>query len=209
MAGIMERIRLIARSEVADLRERFEDPEQEINQTIADAMVSYASLKKEASSVFDGEQQARSQVEGLQGQAQRWHNVARKALLAGNEGDARTALSREQDLKERLKTYQGLYDQAHEVAETYRRRMAEIEDGISQLQAKMARIKAKEATVRATETAASMAGGSSVLNQRETEADWDLAQAEGLAEAQRVSLESSIDDALAELRRQMETEERD
>ena len=95
------------------------------------------------------------------------------------------------------------------MAETYRRRMAEIEDGISQLQAKMARIKAKEATVRATETASSMAGGSSVLNQRETEADWDLAQAEGMAEAQRVSLESSIDDALAELRRQMETEGRD
>lgn len=209
MASIMERIRLIARAEVADLRERFADPEKEINQTIADAMVSYTDLKKEASAVFEGELQARRQLEGLQEQAQRWHNVARKALQAGNEADARTALSREQDLKERMVTYQDLYDQAHEVATTYRKRMAEIEDGITQLQAQMARVKAKETTARATEAATEMSGGSSTLDQREDEADWTLAQAEGLAEAQKVSFESSIDEALAELRRQMETEGRD
>ena len=232
MATIMERIGLIVRSEATDLRERFEDPEKAINQTIADAMVALANLKKDATTVFEGEEQARRQVEPLVDQANRWHNVARHALAAGNEADARTALSREQDIKERLVVYQGIYDQAHEVAETYRARVAEIEDGISQLQAQMARIKAKEATARATEMSAQLSGGSGTLDARETAADWELATAEGTAEAQRLTenpfaaLEEAaaaerarqdaapvnpaeVDAALAALRAQLETDDDD
>jgi phage shock protein A len=216
MASIMERIRMIVRSEASDFVERHEDAEKVINQTIADAMVSYASLKKESSSVFEGELTAQRQVEELRDQAEWWHNVARKALVAGDEADARTALSREQDLKERLTVYQGLYDQAHEVAEKYRKRMAEIEDGISQLQAKMARVKAREAAVRATDVATGVTGGSDALDRLDEQSEWSLAEAEGRAEAQRVAESdpfeelareqtspTGIDEALAALREQI------
>lgn len=187
MASIMERIGLIVRSNVTELAERMEDPEKVISQTIADAMVTLTKLRQESGEVFEGETQALRQVEALSDEARRWHNVAKRALAAGNEADARTALSREVTVRERLTRQQGLYDQAHEVAETFRRRMTEIEDGIRQLQAKMALVKAKEATVRATEAATQVASDADVLDQRDQAADWQLAEAEGKAEAQRVA----------------------
>jgi len=197
MATIAERIRLITRAELGELRERYEDPEKVINQTIADAMVSYANLKKEAGSVFEGEAQARERVESLNNEAERWHRVARKALAAGNEGDARLALSRRQDLLDRLVAPKQLYDQAHEVADAFRKRLAELEDGIRGLQAKAALIKAKEATIRATEASGKMSEGLDVLERQEQQADWNLAEAEGKAAAQRLA-----DDPFAELEAQ-------
>ena len=47
MATIMERIRNIVQSEVSDFVEKHEDPDKVINQTIADAMVTFTNLRKE------------------------------------------------------------------------------------------------------------------------------------------------------------------
>ena len=202
MASIMERIRLLARTEVSELREKYEDPEKAINQAIADAMVTYTDLKRDAAEVFEAEAQARSRVEQLTHDAERWHKVARKALAAGNEDDARLALSRRQDLLDRLKDPQELYDQAHKVADTFRKRLAELEDAIHRLQAKMALIKAKEVTVRATEAAGEASSSSSgsaseTLRKREERLDWDLAEAEGKIEAQKVAETDPFEELLA------------
>ena len=202
MASIMERIRLLARTEVSELREKYEDPEKAINQAIADAMVTYTDLKRDAAEVFEAEAQVRSRVEQLTHDAERWHKVARKALAAGNEDDARLALSRRQDLLDRLKGPQELYDQAHKVADTFRKRLAELEDAIHRLQAKMALIKAKEVTVRATEAAGEASSSSSgsaseTLRKREERLDWDLAEAEGKVEAQKVAEADPFEELLA------------
>jgi phage shock protein A len=198
----MERIKLLARTEVSELREKYEDPEKAVNQAIADAMVTYASLKRDSVEVYEAEAQARSRVEQLTHEAERWHKVARKALAAGNEDDARLALSRRQDLLDRLKGPQELYDQAHKVAGAFRKRLAELEDGINQLQAKMALIKAKEVTVRATEAAGEVSSSSSdstaeSLRKREERLDWDLATAEGKIEAQKVAETDPFEELLA------------
>lgn len=202
MASIMERIRLLARTEVSELREKYEDPEKAVKQAIADAMVTYASLKRDATEVYEAEAQARSRVEQLTHEVERWHKVARKALAAGNEDDARLALSRRQDLLDRLKAPQELYDQAHKVADAFRKRLAELEDGINQLQAKMALIKAKEVTVRATEAAGEVSSSSTgsaaeSLRKQEERLDWDLAEAEGTVEAQRVAETDPFEELLA------------
>lgn len=219
MATTMERIRQIARCEAAELKERFEDPERVINQTIADAMVSYASLRKELPPVTEAEARTKARLDVLIDEADRWHQVARKALAAGNEGDARTALSREVDLKGRITAQQGLYDQAHEVADALKAQLAAIEDGITQLQAKMARVKAKDAAARATDVAGTVSGGSGTLDRLEREADWHLAEAEGAAAAKRVAegdpfeelLQAGadggrVDEELAALREQLDAE---
>ena len=51
MATIMERIRTIVQSEVSDFVEKHEDPDKVINQTIADAMVTFTNLRKDRKSV--------------------------------------------------------------------------------------------------------------------------------------------------------------
>lgn len=193
MPSIMERISLIARSEMAELRERYEDPEKVINQTIADAMVSYTKLRQELEPVTAAETQARERLEALVDEAERWHRVARKAVAAGNDDDARTALSREYELKERIASRREIYDQAHEVADALRKQLAAIEDGIAQMQAKMARVKGKDAAAQATSVANGVTSGSSALDQLETQADWKLAEAEGLAAARRVAADPLAD----------------
>lgn len=193
MPSIMERISLIARSEMAELRERYEDPEKVINQTIADAMVSYTKLRQELEPVTTAETQARERLEALVDEAERWHRVARKAVAAGNDDDARTALSREYELKERIASRREIYDQAHEVADALRKQLAAIEDGIAQMQAKMARVKGKDAAAQATSVANGVTSGSSALDQLETQADWKLAEAEGLAAARRVAADPLAD----------------
>ena len=202
MATIMERIALIVRSEASDFAARHEDAEKTINQAIADAMVSYTGLRRELEPVAGSEAQARERLDALADEARRWHEVARRALLAGNEDDARTALSREQDLKRRIAAQQDIYDQIHETADALRRQLAEMEDGINQLQAKMARVKAKQSVARATDAATGVAGGVGTLDRLEDEADRRLSEAEGRAEAAEVAagdpfadLEPEVDDA--------------
>lgn len=198
MAGIMERIRLIALAEANELREKYEDPEKAVNEAIAEAMVTYTKLKDESASVYEGEAQARERMESLSNEADRWHVVARKALAAGNEADARLALSRRQDLLDRLKSPTEIYEQAHQVAERFRQRLAELEDDINRLQAKMALIKAREATVQATEKIGGMASGSTdaaqALREFEAQSAWDLAQAEGMAEARQTAASDPFDE---------------
>ena len=226
MATIMERIRTIVQSEVSDFVEKHEDPDKVINQTIADAMVTFTNLRKELEPLQANERQARERLDSLTNEANRWHAVARKALAAGNEADARTALSREQDLKERITSQQSLYQQVHEVANTLRSRLAEIEDGINQLQSQAARIRGKKASAKAADTTGDVSEGAEALDRLEGKADWDLAEAEGAAEARRMLEEdpfealrktseaqpspqtsAKVDDLLAELREQIETEE--
>ena len=201
MASILERMSLIARSELSELRERFEDPEQAINQTIADAMVAYADLKQELGPVSESEAQAKGRLDSLTDEAVRWHRVAGKALTAGNEADARTALSREYDLKKRIEAQQGIYDQVHEVADKLRAQLAAIEDGITGMQAQVSRIKAKEAAVRATTVVGDVSSGSGTLDRLENEKDWQLAEAEGLAEAQRLSTTDPFEELARESER--------
>lgn len=187
MPGIMERISLIARSEISDLRERYEDPEKAINQTIADAMVVYTSLKQELDPMNAAEAQAKGRLDTLVDEAQRWQRVARKAVAAGNDGDARTALSRKHDLGQRIDAQQAIYDQVHEVAEKLRTQVAAIEDGIARMQAQMARIKGRDAAARATSAANDFSDGTSALDRLEEKSEWELAEAEGLAEARRLA----------------------
>ena len=58
-------------------------------------------------------------------------------------------------------------------------------------------IKAKEATIRATEASGKMSEGLDVLERQEQQADWNLAEAEGKAAAQCLA-----DDPFAELEAQ-------
>lgn len=99
MAGIFERMATIVKANVNDLIDKFEDPAKIVDQTIADAKVEYAKIKKESLSVLANENMAKKELDRLNAEADKWHGIAASALKAGNEEDARKALEKENELR--------------------------------------------------------------------------------------------------------------
>ena len=65
MAGIFERMATIVKANVNDLIDKFEDPAKIVDQTIADAKVEYAKIKKESLSVLANENMAKKELDRL------------------------------------------------------------------------------------------------------------------------------------------------
>ena len=225
MAGIMERMGMLIKSNANALIDKMENPTVIINQTIADAQAELAKMKREASTVLANESQAKARLDSLTKDADKWHGIAKKALAAGNEGDARTALSKEQELRDAIGTQEAVYASAKQASDKLRGRIKEVEDGIRQMQNKAAEIKAKEATAKATAAASAVSSkgytsGSKAFdtfNRMEQKADQRLAEAESLAELSTdhaaaeaedlfkkyTSGTGAVDDALASLRAEL------
>ena len=58
--GLLDRIAFITRSKANALMDSLEDPQEAINQTIADALVEYAKVKAAAAKVIAGETSAKN-----------------------------------------------------------------------------------------------------------------------------------------------------
>lgn len=186
MAGIFERMGTIVRANVNELLDRFEDPEKIVDQTIADAKVEYAKVKKESLSVLANESMAKKEKERLEGEAGKWHGIAANALKAGNEEDARKALAKESELRASLAKQEGIYESAKAAADKIRAKLKEIEDEIKDMESKASQIKAMSVTAKATETAAKVSdkgidrGAFDAFDRMEEKASKRLAEAEAL-----------------------------
>lgn len=224
MAGIFERMAMIARSNVNELLDRFEDPQKMVDQAIIDAKTEYAKVKKEALSVLANESAAGKELESLRQEADKWHQIAARALQAGNEEDARTALEKEGSLRERAQAQEKTFAAAKAAADKLRDRLGEMEREITAMEDRAAQIKAMAVTARATKAASRVteqAGGRGALDafsRMEEKAARELAEAEALEELNRPSGRSetealekkygasgsgSVDEALEALRREI------
>ncbi|MCD8053253.1 MAG: PspA/IM30 family protein [Lachnospiraceae bacterium] len=156
MAGIFERMATIAKANINELLDRFEDPEKIVDQTIADAKVEYAKVKKESLSVLANESVAKKELERLNSEADKWHGIAASALKAGNEDDARKALEKENDYRTRATKQQEIYGSAKAASDKLRAKLREMEEEIKEMENKASQIKAMAVTAKATKAAAQM-----------------------------------------------------
>lgn len=193
MAGIFDRISLIVRANVNELVSRFEDPEKLVTQTIADAKVELAKMRESSAEVLANEKRAKARLDELEANADKWHNIAIKAVKAGNDDDARVALSREQKYRDDAQAQKVVYDTAKAASDKLRERLREVEDAIRDMEHKADLIKAKNATAKATEAANDIAShgvstsGSAfdAFARMEEKADKRLATAEAMGDLVR------------------------
>ena len=87
--GILERFTDIIKANINDLLDRAEDPAKMIDQYLRDLTENLAEVKKETAGVMAQESRARRMVEDNRVETEKYDGLARKALQAGNEGDAR------------------------------------------------------------------------------------------------------------------------
>lgn len=186
MAGIFERMATIVKANVNELIDKFEDPAKIVDQTIADAKVEYAKIKKESLSVLANENMAKKELDRLNAEAEKWHGIAASALKAGNEGDARKALEKENQYRTAITKQEGICTSAKAAADKLRGKLKEMESEIKDMENKASQIKAMAVTAKATKAAAKVAdkgidsGAFDAFARMEEKAAKELAEAEVL-----------------------------
>lgn len=187
--AILERFTDIIKANINDLLDRCEDPAKMIDQYLRDLTEDLAEVKRETAAVMAEETRAKRMLDENAEEVQRYDGLARKALAAGNEGDARIFLGKKQQLTERAASLQATYDAAHANAEKMREMHDKLVGDIETLHSRREMIKAKVAVAKTQEKVNQMGAGAdkaasamSAFERMERKADQMLDQANAMAE---------------------------
>ena len=111
--AILERFGDIIKANINELLDKCEDPAKMIDQYLRDLTESLAEVKKETAGVMAEETRAKRMLDDNAAEVEKYDSLARKALTAGNEGDAKVFLAKKQSLVEKAASLQATYDAAH------------------------------------------------------------------------------------------------
>ena len=146
--GILDRFSTIVKANINALLDKAEDPGKMIDQYLTEMTESLAEVKRETAGVMAEETRTRSKVEANRAEVQKYADLAKKALQAGNEGEARVFIAKKQQLET---AGQGL-EEAYAVAKANAQKMREMHDklvgDIEELKRRRETIKAKVAVAR-------------------------------------------------------------
>lgn len=187
--GILKRFTDIMSANINALLDKAEDPEKMIDQCLRDLEGDLVKVKKETASVMAEESRTKRQLDECNAEIDKLQKYAEKALLAGNEGDARRFLEE----KAKLASQQATYQQAYELAGANANKMRQMHDklvrDINDLNGRKAQIKAKVQMAKAQERMNKMSssigdasGSISAFDRMEAKADamLDRANAEAV-----------------------------
>ena len=223
--GILDRFTTIVKANINELLDKAEDPAKMVDQYLVDLTESLAEVKKETAGVMAEEMRTRRAVERNAEEAARMEGLARKALAAGNEDDARVFLGKKQKLDatgaELVKAAEAARANAEKMRQMHDKLVGDIED----LKARREAIKAKAAVARTQEMVGGYTSGSDkaesaieAFNRMEAKVDRDLDAANAMAELNQEPVDeaaaleakyadaaddAAVDDALAKLKADM------
>ena len=187
--GILSRFGDIISANINDLLDKAEDPAKMVDQYLRDMMEDLAEVKQEAAGVMAEESRTKRLVDENAKEVSRYQELAKRALLAGNEDDARVLLSKKQELENTGASPQTAYAAAHENAVRMRQLHDKLVADISSLNTRKAAIKAKVAVAK-TQEKVNQIGASgekakaamSAFDRMEQKADRMLDEANAMAE---------------------------
>ena len=97
--SILERFTTIVKANINDLLEKAEDPAKMVDQYLIDMTESLAEVKEETAGVMAEETRTKRLVDENAAEVEKYAGLARTALQAGNEEDARAFLAKKQQLE--------------------------------------------------------------------------------------------------------------
>lgn len=183
--GIFKRATDIVRSNINSMLDSLEDPSKIAELTISDAKESYVKLKKDSTEVVAVAISTEKQYKAALQDAVKWHEIAKKALTAGNETDARQALENENKAKQKASDLEGAYKTAKAESDRVQNALTLLQKRIADLEGRKDVIKAKATTAKIKQKAASLdftgaTGALDKFNRMEEKADKELAKAEAM-----------------------------
>ena len=217
--SILSRLSTLIKSNVNDLIDGMQDPGKEIDQMVLDMEESARDARREVAQCMGEESRLRKRIEVMNGESRTWEERATAAVRAGDDGLAREALARKATTDtERAEVEKSLREQGAYVEQ--------LTAGLKALEARVRDVKLRQGTLRekarATKRGGPLGAGTSAFADFErmsckidaVEAEAGLA--EELAGRTAASIEtdkklaalgsnSAVDDALAELKKKLES----
>lgn len=223
--GILTRFKDIMSSNINTLLDKMEDPEKMIDQYLRNLESDLGKVKAETAAIMAEETRAKRELDECIQEVEKMQNYAQKAVLAGNDADARAFLEKKQQLASKQASLETAYTAAAENAAKMRQMHDKLVGDINELNSRRDAIKAKVKVAKTTEKINKMVSGVSsseasisAFERMEAKADAMLDKANAVSElnatAPGVSMRdmqakydaapsSAIDDELAALKAQM------
>lgn len=149
--GILQRFSDIVSANVNALLDKAEDPGKMIDEYLRKATKDLAEVKQETAGVMAEESRTKRLVDDNAAQVAKYEALAKKALLAGNEDDARVFLSKKQEMESAGAGLQTAYAAAHENAVKMRELHDKLVKDINTLNSRRQAVKAKMAVAKTQE----------------------------------------------------------
>ena len=149
--AILERVSDIIRANINDMLDKMEDPAIMIDQYLIDLLEDLAEVKRSTAEVMGEETRTKRLVDNNKTEVEKYADLAKKALVAGNEGDARVFLAKKQELENRDSELMDVYAAAHENAMKMRQMHDKLAADIQTLQARRTMIKSKVSIAKTQE----------------------------------------------------------
>ncbi|MDE1548894.1 PspA/IM30 family protein [Jeotgalibaca caeni] len=141
--AILNRFTDIISANINAIIDRMEDPEKMIDQYLRDMMEDLAEVKRSTASIMAEENRAKREVDQNEAEVKKYEQLAKKALEAGNEDDARIFLSKKQEIESVGAGLASAYASAHENAVKMRQMHDKLANDIETLRQRRAMIKGK------------------------------------------------------------------
>lgn len=187
--SILDRFATIIKANINELLDKAEDPAKMVDQYLIDLGDSLAKVKEETAGVMAEEKRCQRLVDDNEAEAKRMEDLAKKALSAGNEDDARVFLAKKQQLEANGEELKKAADAASANADKMRQMHDKLVSDIEQLKARRESIKAKSAVAKTQTMVNELASGTDkaagaidAFNRMEAKVDKQLDTAESLAE---------------------------
>lgn len=223
--GILSRFSQIVQANVNTALDKMEDPSKMIDQYLRELNENLAQVKKETAGVMAEETRTKRLVDANKAEVEKYENLAKKALLAGNESDAKVFLAKKQELESAGAGLATAYAAAHENAVKMRQMHDKLVGDIESLKTRRAAIKAKTAVAKTQGTlnkvgAASdkAAGAMSAFDRMEEKANRMMDEANAMADLNTAPIDeakelekkyaagstnAAVDDELERLKKEM------
>lgn len=199
MANILKRFGDICRQTSTRCWTRQRIQEKMIDQYLREIESDLGKVKAETAAVMAAETKAKRELDECAAEAEKMQKYAEKALLAGNESDARQFLEKKADLTKKQESLQKSYEAAAANAAQMKEMHDKLVKDMENLQSKRDAIKTKVAVAKTQEKlnkiGSSVAGAGDAMaafDRMEAKADKMLDEANALSELNKQ--EGGIDD---------------
>lgn len=209
--GIISRFKDIMSANFNALLDKCEDPEKMIDQYLRNLESDLGKVKSETAAIIADEKAAKRKLDACDEEIGKMEKYARKAVAAGNDGEARLFLGRKAELTQEREALEKNYNICLDNSAKMREMTKKLEADIQELKGKQATLKAK-LTVAETKKKMNSVGESgrgaastiNAFNRMEDKVNRMMDEADAMAE-----LNESPSDSIAALTEKYEGGEAD